>query len=452
MAITKYEYFYDSQIKRYLMQVVRAFSGFQYMSGQRGSVPPSLNIVPCLPAKRNRQAAMIQRNASENTILSVPQITVDMTNFEPDRERMQNINHVDRFQVTERYRDPLTGEYQEGRGNSATIERLMPRPYMMTVQVDIWTSTMDQKHQLLEQIDTMIFPSFDIQNSDNPLDWSALTTVTFESQQWTSLSVPIGTENEIDIATITLKIPIWLTPPALIHRQNVIEQIVTNITEADRDSNGVIIPTNELSTVITTPNNHSILVNRGLITLLGDNSSEVDPNGQPYSWLELFDRYGAALRSTETKLLLRSHLDDPSRDIIGTVQPTAEPNVLLWQPDLISLPANTLVSVNAIVNPLMNFPNDGSLPIAVEGQRYLLKGDMAAPSLAWGNTTARDGSIIQYQNGVWVVVFDSSVTHGTEYVLNQMSGNQLKWDVESSQWVMALDGLYQAGAWRLGFV
>lgn len=156
--INRYDYFYDAQIKRYLMQVVRAFSGFQYRTGARGAIGPSLNLVPCLPAKRNRQAAVIQRNNSENTILSVPMITVDLVNFQPDRDRMQNPNHIDSVQVTERAKDAVTGEYTSERGNRLTVDRLMPRPYNMTVQVDIWTSTMDQKHQLLEQIDTVIYP------------------------------------------------------------------------------------------------------------------------------------------------------------------------------------------------------------------------------------------------------------------------------------------------------
>jgi hypothetical protein len=434
------------------MQIVRAFSGFQYMSGQRGNIAPSLNMVPCTPARRNRQAAMIQRNASENTMLSVPQITVDMTNFEPDRERMQNPNHVDSVHATERAVDPITGEYLNTRGTSVTIERLMPRPFVMTVQVDIWTSTLDQKHQLMEQINTIIFPGFDIQNSDNPLDWSALTTVTFESQQWTSISIPIGTENEIDVATINLKVPIWLTPPAMMHRQTLIEQIVTNINSAERDDNGVIIPTNELAATITTPGNHSILINNGLVTLLNENSAEHDLDGQPYRWEDLFNAYGATLRPSETRLMLRREIDNPDLDIVGTLQPTANSNVLSWQPELMSLPQSTIAGIDAIINPLYTFPGEGQLPSGVNGQRYLIKGDLAGPSLAWGDITARDGSIIQFQNGVWEISFDSSLDHGTEYVTNRMTGNQLKWNTEISAWVMAIDGIYQAGQWRLGFV
>jgi len=455
-GLTRYDYFYDAQVKRYLMQVVRAFSGFQYRSGQRGERDGALHIVPCLPAKRNRQAAAILRNASENTLLSVPQITVDLVNFEPDRERMQNPNHVDSVHATERAIDPVTGEYSNTRGTSVTIDRLMPRPYVMTVQVDIWTSTMDQKHQLMEQIDTVIFPGFDIQNSDNPLDWSALTTVQFESQQWTSLSIPIGTggENEIDIATITLKIPMWLTPPAMLHRQTLVEQINTNINEAEKDDDGVIIATNNLFTHVTTPGNHWIRVEKGYITLCGDNAQIKDHIGREYSWEQLFADYSAIIRPSETKIILRSTLsEDTSNDIVGTIQPTEDANIVLWQPDISTLPRNTIPGVDAIIDPMFSVPGDDNLPAPANGQRYLITNDLAGGSLAWGSVTARVGSVIQYSAGIWTVAFDASVHHDTvEYVVNRMTGRQLKWDIESQGWVMSLDGHYSPGYWRLGIV
>ncbi len=453
--LTRYDYFYDAQIKRYLMQVVRAFSGFQYKAGSRGDVGPTLHIVPCLPAKRNHQAAVIQRNASENTLLSVPMITVDLTNFEPNREQMQNPNHVDHVLATERAIDPITGLYTGERGNSVTIERLMPRSFIMSVQVDIWTSTMDQKHQLLEQINTTIFPGFDIQNSDNALDWSSLTTATFESQIWTSLSIPIGTggENEIDVATINLKIPMWLSPPALLHRQTIIEQINTNINEAEKDENGVIIPTNLLATNVTTPGNHCIKVERGYITLLGDGAQSHDELGRAYEWDQLLADYGAVLKPSETKITLRSTLsEDTSADIVGTIQPTDDPNIVRWQPDVSTLPNNTIPGVTAIIDPNYSFPGDDNLAVPTNGQRYLITSDLAAPSVAWGTHTARAGSIIEYVSGQWTVSFNAIGHETVEYVVNRMTGRQLKWDTGRQEWVMALDGTYGTGYWRLGIV
>lgn len=452
--ITRYDYFYDAQVKRYLMQVVRAFSGFQYMTGARGNTGPSLNLVPCTIAKRNRQAAMIQRNASENTLLSVPQITVDLANLQPDRERLQNPGHMETVQVAERAKDPLTGEYTNLSGNRMTVERLMPRPWTMTCNVDIWTSTMDQKHQLVEQIGCMMYPSFDIQNSDNALDWSAITTAYIDDVNWTSISLPVGTTDEIDITTITVRIPMWLSPPALVTHQTLIHQINTNISQGERDENGVILPAGKMLSHVTTPGNHWISVEKNFITLLGDGATTTNQVGQVYEWDKLLAEYKAELLPSETRIILRNTLsDDTSNDIVGTIQPTADPNIVYWQPDMSTLPQSTLVSVNAIINPLYSVPGDDNLPSPATGQRYLLTGDLAGPSNAWGTITAREGSIIQYNGTAWVVSFNASIVHeDTEYVTNSMSGRQLKWDTETQSWVMAIDGTYSVGYWRLGIV
>lgn len=463
MALTRYDYFYDAQVRRYLMQVVRAFSGFQYMTGARGNIPGELRVVPCTTSKRNRQVAAIQRNMSENTLLSVPMISVDITAFEPDRERMQNISHVESVQVTERARDAVTGEYTDMRGNSATIERMMPRPYMLTVQVDIWTATMDQKFQLLEQIDTIIFPGFDIQNSDNALDWSALTTATMESQSYSSISVPIGTENEIDVASIVLKIPMWLSPPARVHRQRLIHQIITNVSEGEKDAEGAIIPTNHLMRVVHTPGNHCLRVDKGQLTLLGGESGNMDSTGALHSWSDLLAQYNSEIKPGETQVFLRRTLgEDTSADVAGVVFPTGEENVLAWQPDIDTLPANTLEAVVGIIDPLRSIPGEGSMLPAAEGQRYLIISDIAgfpdhsppsgSPQTVWSGIQARAGSVIQYQNGRWMVSFNPLDHQQTEYITNRNTGRQLVWSVDQQEWVMALDGVYAAGYWRLGTI
>lgn len=433
------------------MQVVRAFSGFQYRIGDRGpDKPATLRMVPCVTAKRNRQVAAIQRNMSENTLLTVPMISVDITGFEPDRERMQNPAHVDTIQVNERAKDIITGEYTSERGTAASISRIMPRPYMLTLQVDVWTSNMDQKFQLLEQIDTIIFPGFDIQNSDNALDWSALTTVTFESQVYSSISLPIGTDDEIDVATITLKIPMWITPPAVITRQRLIQQVITNINQADVGADGALANGETLVTNITTPNNHCLKVERGILTLMGPSGNETDD--EVYSWDDLLAMFSAVVRPGETQVRLRRDLGDETSDIVGVIFPTENPNQVQWQPDIATLPANTVPSVTGIIDPQRSVPGEGGMEAAAEGQRYLLIDDLAGPSQVWGEITARAGAVIQYTSGAWTVSFAATNHQQTEYVTNRNTGRQLVWDVQQQSWLMAIDGVFNSNFWFVGTV
>ncbi|RYE95901.1 MAG: hypothetical protein EOO77_42025, partial [Oxalobacteraceae bacterium] len=353
---------------------------------------------------------------SENTLLSVPLITVDMISFEPDRDRVQSPDHIDTVQVRERERDAITGDYTGRAGNAMTIERMMPRPYTMTMQVDIWTANMDQKHQLLEQIDIYINPSFDIQNSDNPLDWTALTTAFMESQTWSSLSIPIGTENEIDVATITLKIPMWLTPPARVSRQTLIHQVVTNIATADRDEHGVIRTGETLIEHVTTPDDCHVRVERGVLTLLGSGGEETRADGSTFSWHALLAKMGAIFHPSETQIRLRCD----NRDIIGVIQPTDDDNRVIWQTDIDTLPHNTLSPIDRVIDPRRHVPGEGNVAAPSDGQRYLLLEDLASNSLVWGAITAREGSIIERRNGAWVVVF-SGTSDQSEYVVNRTS-------------------------------
>src|ERR1044072_7686854 len=100
----------------------------------------------------------------------------------------------------------------------------MPLPFEMDVQVDLWTSNLEQKMMLVEQMLVTCYPQFEIQNSDNALDWTAVTVCFVEDEMtFSSRTVPIGTTDEIDIFTMRLRLPFWLTPPAMIRRLTRIE-------------------------------------------------------------------------------------------------------------------------------------------------------------------------------------------------------------------------------------
>jgi hypothetical protein len=446
--ITRYDYHYDGQMTRFLEQIVRAFSGFQYETGRRNGNEPERMIVPCRMAARDRMVANIRRNLSANTLNTVPVITIDMTSLEYDKDRLQNPNYVSHLRVDEREFDEDSQSYTGNRGKSYSVERLMPMPFTMTVQVDIWVSNQLQKFQLMEQILYSAFPGFDIQNSDNALDWTALTTATGDSINWSSISIPVGDNDQIDIATIGLKIPFWISPPARVMQQRVIEQIVANVSDGTLNDHNEINGS-PLGQAIITPGDHYISIADGVITLLGANGSETDPSGHVYRWDSLLAQYGPPLRPTETQIRLRANIEDDSRDIIGTLQAdTQHPNRLFWQIITDSLPANSLAAINAIINPHQNHPGDGVLPAAAQGQRYLLIEDIGVSSI-WGfaqGFLARAGNIIQYQNGAWNIVFSGSDVD--QYVLNLRTGKQLRWT--NGEFVMAIDGVYGPGHWRIG--
>ncbi len=428
-----YDHFCDYQIKRFLLQLVRGFSGFQYKTGARGTVPAQFKVVPVMLAKRSRQAAAILTNGSENVVNAIPIITIDHTGLRPDPERLQNTSHTTKSVIRTRKKD-VNGNFTSESGDTVTVERLMPRPFTIEAQIDIWTSNMDQKHQLMEQILTVIYPTFSIQNSDNAIDWSALSEAHVKDVTWTSSSYPIGSDAEIEVSNITMEIPIWLNPPAKITRSSLVEKVITNINDTEHD--------NTVAKVVVTPGNHHIKVDGTSITLLGPHGNTVDSDGEEFSWDKLSDSYKRPLVPATTQIRLKYEKD--GNEIIGLYQGSSG-NVLQWQPVLGSLPSNTLPAVNAVIDPRRSYPNDGTLPSPTNGQRYLLIADLPPNTDVWGAIGANMNTIIERVNGAWQVVFTGNDI--TQYLVNLHTNKQLVWI--NGAWRTAMDGVYSPEFWSL---
>jgi hypothetical protein len=478
-TISTYDFFYDGQIRRYLTQIVRAFSGFQYMPGN--GVP---RLVPCHMAPQDRQVGHIMRNNSENTLMTCPMITVFIKGMAPNRDRTQAPSFISTVAVNERAVDPVTGKYTNQLGRQYTVERRMPHPIDATIQIDVWTSNELQKHQLFEQIYPLFNPGFDIQSSENPLDWSALTTMMLDEFTWSSRAIPIGTSDEIDIMSFQFKLPIWINPPALVKEQHLIQQIVTNIhsdvnvdprMDQDHasalpdavgyeDMNQLVSSGGIVGQVITTPGDHQIAVettnNNGdyyvSITLLGPRGNELDEHGNVYEWAPLLNKYGTYNPTSSTLRLAHTLEDDnTSLDTMGTFSfDPNNANVLFWNiiPD--TLPGNTLANIDGVINPLVNAPGRDGMPAAANGQRYMLLADFTTNNTAWGGSAnnfiaASENDIIQYGPLGWTVAFDASAATAVQFVLNTRSLKQMKFDPAEHGWVMAIDGNYNAGYWRI---
>jgi hypothetical protein len=458
------DYWYDGQLRRYWLQFCRIFEGFQYESGVGANGTKTLRTFPVSLGGKNRQVGHILRNGSENTMLSTPRITCEMTEIVPSSERRQTPNHVSTVNIFERAIDPNTNLYTNELGKTYTVERFMAIPYDITMRVNVWTSNEQQKHQFMEQVLVLFNPSIDIQTGDNPIDWTSLTIVELDSITWTNRELPIGTEDDIEIATLTFKMPIWLTPPAKIKRQNIIHQIITNIGEMNKSyvgeqAGGYNFSPNDLHTrVIVTPGNHQaraevLLDSAGRpyceITLLSEEGLVTKPNGEDvWEWRELLTRYGQYRKGvSQFRLKTTDDLDDEDSDIIGIFDfhPT-EANKILWTPDPETLPVNTLQTINGMISPNAGHAPGRGLPDAEEGQRYLLADDLdAVPE--WTNLKASANDIIEFDGTEWKVSFDASVNTDVKVVLNGRSGKQLRWTGEI--WVDAISADYNPGYWRI---
>ena len=458
-------FFYDNQIRRFLLQYIRAFSNFQVEFGKNEDGTMALQQVPVKYGDLSRNAASIIRDNSENKIISTPMMSCYIESLTYDREMMQDPTFVEKKHVRQRKFDDATGEYLTTQGNAFTIERLMPAPYKLTLKTDIWTSNTEQKLQLLEQLLVLFNPDLEIQSTDNYFDWTSLSRITLTDVNWSSRSVPIGESIDIDLATLTFELPIWLTAPAKIKKLGVIQKIVISVFDETGGIADGVIDSDILmgSRMYFTPLNYGALLIGNQLQLLeldSNVSAQNDTIEVPAkigtgdtSWRSVLGGFG----ETQDGISQIRLTHDNAGEVVGTIafHPT-DPSILLFTVDTDTIPTNDLTTVHAIINPLTSGPSIG-LPAAATGRRYLILQDIGTAANtdgadAWKGTGGEEliasaNDIIEYDGTQWNVDFDASTQLGIHYVANMNTTIQYKWT--GSEWVKSYEGEYKPGRWCL---
>ena len=477
------EFFYDSQVRRYLEQFMRLFSGLSVRIGVDERGIESFQRVPVKYGDPSRMASAILRNNSENFLQSVPQIAVHISDMAMAETRRLNPTFQDSIRVYEKYFDPNTGKYVSGKvGDTYTIERHMPVPYDLTFTVDIWTSNTDQKLQLLEQVLVLFNPSVNIRSSSNAFDWTALTYVEMKSFTWTSRSVPMGTDDQIDVASITFLVPIWINPPAKVKRLNSITNIAfgnsinsqggISGTGGTGGSGGAGNGAGQGGTGFFTSlsfKDHKIFVEEDRIYLLtgaggeayGDCgcADDLDPNRVKLHWHDELKPYGQ-LRPGTSHIRLRKSSLGPGHscegEIVGLIDYNPDDdNQLIFTLDVDTLPQDTVPPVNGIIDPTKDWPGHGPLPEALLGQRYLIIKDLPIISY-WTNLEAYANDIIEFNGTEWLVSRSSQDTTSA-IVTNSYTMKKYEWVPPAAtdnqwvkgSWVDVYQGIYSSGHWAV---
>ena len=458
-------FFYDQQIRRYLLQFMRLFSNYQVQFGKDRNGDLVYKTVPCKYGDSSRNVASILRNNSENIMNNIPQISCYISGLTYARDRIQEPNFVSKMNIRERRYDEVNDVYESTQGNAFTIERLMPVPYTLTVKADIWVSNTEQRLQLLEQILCLFNPSLEIQSTDNYVDWTSLSLVNLTDVVFTSRTVPVGQDDTLDVSTLTFEMPIWISAPAKIKKLGVIQSIVAGIY----DANGNLATENIDDWLLlgnrpyVTPTNNGVMLQGNQLIILKyeditANKNNVDKTmskiGTRDNWHALVNLYGKLTNGISQIKLLQS---DGETYVTGTVayHPTDD-SILLFTVDTDTIPVNTLDPIAAVIDPLKVGPGDG-LASALTGTRYLLTNDIGSEANtdgpdAWKGTdnsdlVAKANDIIEFDGTAWVVVFDSQETTSIEYVSNLTTSLQYKWT--GSRWIRSYEGEYRAGKWSL---
>ena len=459
-------HFYEGQIRKFLTQFIRILSNFSVETGKGKDDQITLRAVPVIYGDPTRQVANIIRNNSENALNYAPKIACYVRELNYDRERMQNPYHIEKQHLKERGVD-ADGNYTNQLGAGYTIEKVMPSPFRLEVTADIFSSNTDQKLQILEQILYLFNPDFEIQKSDNYIDWTSLSYVELTGITFSSRTIPVGAESEIDVASMTFSMPIWLSPPVKVKKLGVVQKIIMSVYEDDGGIAKGLIDGSLLSRSFITPNNFGLLVSGNQLRLLGTTGVNVKSGGDGFytgardpgladpfetfgpavNWKVLLEQYGVVTNGTSQIRLTQPN----GNEIIGTIATTTlDDTILLYDIDQDTIPANTLTGVKKIINPLTFAPGTPS-----NGDRYLIIdqiGDSTATvqSSTWGSLVASVGDIIEYSSAEsrWRKVFDASDPDSTQhYVTNLNTGIQYRFN--GTEWVKSYEGVYTQGNWSI---
>ena len=459
-------HFYEGQIRKFLTQFIRVLSNFSVETGKGKDDSITLRAVPVVYGDPTRQVSNIIRQNSENALQYTPKIAAYVRELNYDRERMQNPYHIEKQHLKERGVDS-DGNYTNQLGAGYTIEKVMPSPFRLEVTADIWSSNTDQKLQILEQILYLFNPDFEIQKSDNYIDWTSLSYVELTGIQFSSRTIPVGADTEIDIATLNFSMPIWLSPPVKVKKLGVVQKIIMSVYDDDGGITKGLIDGSLISRSFITPNNFGLLVTGNQLRLLGTTGVNVKSGGDGFftgardpgladpfetfgpavNWKVLLEQYGVVTNGTSQIRLTQPNGDE----IIGTIATTTlDDTILLYSIDQDTIPANTLTAVSKIINPATFDPGTPT-----NGTRYLVINDVgdstaSFQSATWGTLVASVGDIIEYNSTTskWNIAFDASDPDSTQhYVTNLNTGIQYRFN--GTEWVKSYEGVYTQGNWSI---
>jgi hypothetical protein len=449
-------FFYDNQVRRFLIQFAKIFSTWYVTNGRDPNGNEILVRVPIMYGDASRQAATIIANNSASSLPTAPMITYYISGLEYDQRRTQNPTFVEKINVSQRAYNQDTQSYEQVQGQAFTVERLMPVPYTLRVTVDFWTTNYQQKLQLIEQLGTLFNPGLEIQSTDNFIDWTSLSVVYQDGLTFSGRTIPVGTNNPIDIMTWKFYMPVWLSTATKLKKMGVIQKIIASIYKGhaleDIQNEDLLLGTRQKISpygykVLLLGNKLQLLpANEPFVPTNNDLSIPSNPNTDLY-WSALLNVYGKVKPGISQIWLQNQYIEN---DIVGTI--VTDPNddrFLIYNIDPDTLPQNTLAPVNSIINPQLTGPNAG-LPGPMPGVRYLIVdniGHEGAPTEAWGNLIANANDIIEYDvdQSKWIVSFDSKNATTVQFVTNLTTTMQYRYAPNEEVWMKSYEGWYNEG-------
>jgi hypothetical protein len=243
-------YYYNNQLRTYIQQFAAIFAGMVVKTGIGESGEAEFIETPVRYGSIDKVVAALTQRNTQNMPIQIPMMSCYMMGLDLAPERRKGVNTVDR-----RTTFPTGGVFPN---DMKVVERVMPIPYNMTMELAFYASNTDQSFQILEQIMQLFDPTLQIQTSDSAFDWTKLTYVELQSLQ-SEENYPMGGDKRVIVWSFNFMIPIWISPPADL-KKGVVHNVVTRFGDMsgfsldEYDSDGQLSPFEDTwGTTVVTP-------------------------------------------------------------------------------------------------------------------------------------------------------------------------------------------------------
>lgn len=202
------EFWYDHQLKRYLIQFMAIFADMNVRVGWNEDKEPRLVKVPVYAASKDRVVGAIKGENTQNKPIRLPAMSAAITNFElaPDRRKGVPVSRRQTYM-------PTGGLFPD---DIKVVEQRMPVPYNLTMELSIWASNQDQHYQIIEQIMMLFNPIIQIQTSDDAFDWTQIVSVELTGIR-PEENLPAGADRRVIQTSLEFTVPVYISAPANVH-------------------------------------------------------------------------------------------------------------------------------------------------------------------------------------------------------------------------------------------
>jgi hypothetical protein len=201
------EHYYNAQLRRYLIQFMAVFAQMEVNVGKIGSTESRLIKVPIKNSSADKVVAAIKTDNTQNKPVRLPLLSAALTNVNLSPQLRKGVGNIRRSSVM-----PTAGLFPD---DIKVVRMRMPVPYIATLDLGIWASNQDQHYQIMEQILMLFDPILHIQTSDDPLDWTRLSTIELVNINFDENIG--GPDRRLIQTTLSFEVPVYISAPVEVH-------------------------------------------------------------------------------------------------------------------------------------------------------------------------------------------------------------------------------------------